>query len=190
MLDYYTLLQLPTDIFQEKIKTQYRFLAKKLHPDNGGSDAAFKNIKEAYDILGDVSKRIVYDRMQGWEEQPSIINIPIDLTPEMILNRLPAIANYKRLDRCACDSGCDMCGGTRIREEEVELTFRDTHLYPDQMEIIIPAAGNISRYGKMNDGLVKMIYKFSNYAWTKEGDKLIYEYLVSEAEAIALLSDP
>jgi DnaJ-class molecular chaperone len=64
MTHYETLGVLPTASFDE-IKSAYRTLAKKWHPDkNQGDNAAeakFKEIQNAYDIIGDPEKRNQYD---------------------------------------------------------------------------------------------------------------------------------
>ena len=66
MKDPYQLLQVPKDASAEDIKRAYRKLAKKLHPDiNPGNDAVeqqFKEISQAYSILGDAEKRKRFDR--------------------------------------------------------------------------------------------------------------------------------
>jgi len=64
--DYYSLLKVPRDADARTIKSAYRKLAMECHPDrNGGcadSEARFKAISEAYDILKDPNKRAAYDR--------------------------------------------------------------------------------------------------------------------------------
>ena len=45
-----------------EIKTAYRKMAKKHHPDKGGDEAMFKEIQKAYDVLGDDAKRDHYDK--------------------------------------------------------------------------------------------------------------------------------
>lgn len=63
--DYYEVLGVSKDASQNEIKSQYRKLALKFHPDrNKSSDAVehFKEILEAYAILSDKEKRTVYDK--------------------------------------------------------------------------------------------------------------------------------
>jgi len=65
MKDYYRLLEVEKDCDAEEIRRSYRRLAMKFHPDrNQGSPAAeriFKEIAEAYGVLGDPEKRREYD---------------------------------------------------------------------------------------------------------------------------------
>jgi molecular chaperone DnaJ len=66
MSDFYTLLEVPRDADEAAIKRAYRKLAMQFHPDrNNGdknSEARFKEITEAYEVLRDPEKRGVYDR--------------------------------------------------------------------------------------------------------------------------------
>lgn len=58
----YEILCLNKDATQEEIKTAYKKLALKYHPDkNGGNDEMFKQINNAYQILIDPVKRKIYD---------------------------------------------------------------------------------------------------------------------------------
>jgi len=62
--DYYEVLGLQKNALQTEIKSQYRKLALKFHPDrNKSPDAAehFKEISEAYAVLFDSEKRKIYD---------------------------------------------------------------------------------------------------------------------------------
>jgi molecular chaperone DnaJ len=60
--DYYQTLGVEKKATTEDIKKAFRKLAHKYHPDKGGGDEAkFKEITEAYSVLGDDKKRREYD---------------------------------------------------------------------------------------------------------------------------------
>src|SRR4051794_6591389 len=63
--DYYKVLGGGKKASQEEIKKAYRKLARQYHPDtnkDAGAEERFKEISEAYDVLGDEDKRKKYDR--------------------------------------------------------------------------------------------------------------------------------
>ena len=66
MADYYDILSVGREASDEEIKSAYRKLAMRWHPDrNNGSQESeekFKQLTEAYDVLRDPQKRAAYDR--------------------------------------------------------------------------------------------------------------------------------
>jgi len=66
MVNYYDILKVSPKASKAEIKSAYRRLARKLHPDknNGSEETALKfaAIAEAYEILGNSKERAVYDR--------------------------------------------------------------------------------------------------------------------------------
>jgi molecular chaperone DnaJ len=64
--DYYELLGVPKKAGAKDIRTAFRKLARKYHPDlNPGdksSEEKFKQLQEAYDVLSDAKKRQMYDQ--------------------------------------------------------------------------------------------------------------------------------
>jgi molecular chaperone DnaJ len=68
-VDYYKALGVAKTASAEEIKRAYRKLAKANHPDSTGGDKAkesrFKDISNAYDVLGDAKKRALYDDIRA-----------------------------------------------------------------------------------------------------------------------------
>jgi len=64
--DYYDVLGVPRNASEDQIKQAFRSSAKKHHPDanpgDKGAEDRFKELNEAYEVLGDARKRAAYDR--------------------------------------------------------------------------------------------------------------------------------
>jgi len=94
-LNYYRLLGVPPDSGQKKIKSAYRSLAKRFHPDrNKGSETAaelFRQVNHAYLILSDPKRRKLYDEklLQQENQQPgktSVKNGKVAADPQKKFN--------------------------------------------------------------------------------------------------------
>jgi molecular chaperone DnaJ len=75
--DYYDVLGIGRDVSEDEIKTAYRKLARKYHPDMNReqdkkhAEEKFKELSEAYEILIDPQKKRIYDQYghQGMSQQ-------------------------------------------------------------------------------------------------------------------------
>jgi curved DNA-binding protein len=71
--DYYKILEVPREASSEDIKKAFRKLARQYHPDvakdKKASEEKFKEINEAYEVLGDPENRRKYDELGSqWQE--------------------------------------------------------------------------------------------------------------------------
>src|SRR5690242_15502644 len=71
--DYYEVLGVPKEANEKDIKSAYRKLARKWHPDANpdnpkDAEEKFKELQEAYAVLSDPEKRAKYDALgSDWE---------------------------------------------------------------------------------------------------------------------------
>ena len=126
--DYYLILGVNKDTSAQDIKKAFRQLALRYHPDHNPGDVKeaeekFKEINEAYEVLGNEKKRWQYDRLLDWpgySRRTIIINdtpkdaADVDLLREM-LQRLAGISlsfsapNYRRSWGCKRQQGWQRC---------------------------------------------------------------------------------
>src|ERR1700716_1377604 len=71
--DYYETLAVPKTASEDEIKSAFRKLARKHHPDvakdKKAAEEKFKEINEAYEVLSDPEKRKKYDRFgANWKQ--------------------------------------------------------------------------------------------------------------------------
>src|SRR3990172_4302026 len=75
--DYYKVLGVERGADEKTIKRAYRRLAVRFHPDKNPGDKSaedrFKEINEAYEVLGDPTKRAKYDQLgasyEAWQRR-------------------------------------------------------------------------------------------------------------------------
>lgn len=140
MENYYEVLGVSENATAEEIKKNYRKLALEHHPDKGGNEDTFKKISEAYEILGDESKKQNYDHQRknpfrgggnifedffnsfnNQNRTPSVPDKIIELEISVLdsYNSVEKSFSYSKNDRCGDCSGiggekmkCQTCNGS------------------------------------------------------------------------------
>ncbi len=68
--DYYAVLGVSKGATEDELKKAFRRQAHEHHPDKGGDQQKFKDVNEAYQILGDKQKRAAYDQFGAAAFEP------------------------------------------------------------------------------------------------------------------------
>ena len=80
--DFYDILSVDRNASDDAIKKAYRDLARRFHPDvnkEPGAEEKFKDIGEAYSVLGDPKKRSAYDKYgDNWKYAEQLEQNPFD----------------------------------------------------------------------------------------------------------------
>lgn len=83
---YFTILGISSDATAEEIRSAYRRLAKAFHPDHfTGGGEKFREIQEAYTVLGDTEKRHAYEMHTRKKSNPSSHRPPHHPEPEPLI---------------------------------------------------------------------------------------------------------
>ncbi|MDR7533331.1 MAG: molecular chaperone DnaJ [Armatimonadota bacterium] len=124
--DLYAVLGVDRNATQEEIKQAFRRLAREYHPDvnkSAGAEERFKEINEAYQILGDPAKRQQYDRFGrvtgDVDRDPFAGTSPFDDLFEMFFGGRPGGTRAAAEAREAPERGADLRVELEITLEEV-----------------------------------------------------------------------
>ena len=120
--DYYKTLGVAKDADEKTIKSAYRKLARRHHPDvnpdKGATDAKFKEINEAYEVLSDPEKRKKYDTLGADWERYQQAGSPEGFDPRQ----------YQQYQQYQQRHGG---GGTQYSQEDLQDLFNEDSLFSD-----------------------------------------------------------
>lgn len=130
MKDYYKILEVEENASEEDIKKSYRALSKKYHPDlNPEGAEKFKEINEAYEVVGDKQKRVEYDAKKnnpyagtsfeslfsqmfsGRPQQPRRKQAP-DKIVKILISPLESYHGSEKTISYFRETHCNTCSGT------------------------------------------------------------------------------
>jgi len=101
--DYYAILKVDSSVSEDEIRRSYRILVREYHPDVSKDPASaeiFKDIQEAYEVLGDPEQRRTYDRMRESSglDKSSAISLRAKASHNFLLTNVEEQAFYVLLD--------------------------------------------------------------------------------------------
>jgi curved DNA-binding protein CbpA len=132
--DYYEILQISSNAELETIHRVYRLLAQRFHPDNQdtGDESRFRQLSEAYQIVGDPERRAKYDvahhrlRQDRWRHISTGNAAENDFEAQQLvrLTILEVLYTRRRTEPYNPNmSAIDMESLTGIAREHLEFTF-------------------------------------------------------------------
>jgi Ca-activated chloride channel homolog len=173
--DYYQILQVGQTATKEDIRRAYRELARRFHPDTRTESKAtgrFREIQEAYEILGDPKGRASYDARREAEglTQASAFRLHLSISHDVLYPSLDEQALYALLDISSAtdlsvarlplnlalvlDKSTSMQGMRlqQVKEATRQIIDRLTPedvlslvVFSDRAEVLIPGQGNIDK---------------------------------------------
>lgn len=110
MGDYYELLGLKRSSSAEEVRSAFKALAKKHHPDRGGDPEVFKRLSEAAAVLQDPERRAQYDRKPARGESSSLPPLRRNRLVVRVSTSLEEVfAGAKKEVKFMWDKGCGEC---------------------------------------------------------------------------------
>ncbi len=154
MKDYYQILGVPDNASQDEIKSAFRKLAFKYHPDTSPGDKKqaeerFKEINEAYGVLGDGGKRQQYDFARRGE----LAGVGYD-------------AKYGDFRYSQQDIFRDIFSN-RVMFDELSRMFNQAGLRFDQdflSHVFFGSSGTVFQFSAGPSGISRRVYKFGDRA--------------------------
>jgi molecular chaperone DnaJ len=149
--DYYSLLQLEPSASQPEIKKAYRKLALQYHPDKNHNDpyaaAQFAEIKEAYEVLTDPSKKEYYLQQRWYNQSIGRRKTQAVITPVAILKQALELEKYvSKLDVFRMDKNglqqyiLDLLSTTTIEQLH---TFKEVETNRQIISMLLHAAKSL-----------------------------------------------
>jgi len=196
-MDYYDILGVQRNASQDEIKRAYRQKAMKHHPDRGGDEAKFKEIEEAYRVLGDEQQRAAYDAPQpqfhgfhfntgNMEDIFSQFGFgPFGGFRQQRMNRNRTVTVRVEMTLKEIITGKDLVGSIRLpsgREQTLELKIPPG--VSDGDAVKFRGLGDDSIPGVERGDLIAQIMEIPDPTFHRDGINIIMDYSLSVFDAI------
>ncbi len=209
--NYYEILGVTPDSELSEIKSAYRSLARKFHPDVAPEYVEkFKNINEAYETLSNERKRMQYNMLFGFYKKGRGASVPpktekknppengSDLTAEVsitiseALNGVSKVVNILHTEQCPRCKGrkfingaiCPECNGSGEKSRQRRLTVKIPPNVKQATKLRIQGEGNIGKNGGQNGDLF-LIIKIEQPKKVRYEDKTVnYDVPIEPFEAV------
>jgi Ca-activated chloride channel family protein len=101
--NYYEILKVDVNATEDQIRKSYRVLVREYHPDVSNNPKAgdiFRDVQEAYEVLGDPEQRRTYDRLRESEglDKSSAISLHATVSHKNLLTNIEEQAIYVLID--------------------------------------------------------------------------------------------
>lgn len=185
-MDYYKVLEVSKNATQDEIKSAYRKLASKYHPDKeNGNEAKFKEIGDAYDVLKDPQKRQQYDTPQRQYNfnQGNFNDIFADVMGHRVA-RNPDITIAANITLDEVITGKQLIASYRLRTGRTETATINIPVgIQDGVTIQYGGLGDEGLQAPRGDLFVKVIIAPMKN-WGRQGDDLLTDINVNALEMI------
>jgi hypothetical protein len=131
--DYYVILGIPSDAAPGAVRSAFRRLARRYHPDRGetGDARSFREVAEAYGVLSDPERRARYDRRTLRRVRPAFHRAPTE--PEPLISEPVPVAASAETVRPSLDSLVDRLARNFAGEDVPKFE----HPEPLEFELIL-----------------------------------------------------
>lgn len=179
--DYYGILQIETSATKPEIKKAYRKLAMQFHPDKNQDDlyaaARFEEIKEAYEVLTNPSKKEYYLQQRWYNQSIGKRKTESIITPVTVLKQMLELDIYvSKLDVYRMDKQglADYTGGL-LSNANIDkiLIFNEQHINNQIIIIAIKAMSPLTY--RQAEVISNNLYKLAGE--NAEFKKMINEFL-------------
>lgn len=177
--DYYGILQIETSATKPEIKKAYRKLAMQFHPDKNQDDlyasARFEEIKEAYEVLTNPSKKEYYLQQRWYNQSIGKRKTESIITPVTVLKQLLELEIYVfKLDVHRMDKqGLADYTGELLSNANIDkiLNFNEQHVNNQIIIIAIKAMSSLT---------YRQAEIISNNVYKLAGENAEFENMINE----------